>query len=161
MSRVIFEENYKVRYLPAVSNKAAPTLLEWNAGTELTTFVTKDGVNQGVTNNRVNANDIATSFDAELMGSQGVQLSLTFFLDSGTDTPRTTLMTYRTTGFIGIAPFGYSGSGGTAPAVGDKVHIYPMQTGNPNFPASAANEAQKWTCEMAVTSQPKWFVALT
>lgn len=153
-----FEGIVKVRYVVTISNVNAPTAAEVTAGTDLTTFMTKDGLNPGATNNRIQANDLGSTYDADVMGSQSTQLQLKFFRDFTTDTPRTLLGTFGTVGFIVVAPGGFTS--GNTPTAGDKVNVYPIATGNPLEAASAANTAQTWTCDVAVTSKPAYNVAL-
>lgn len=153
-----YEGIVKVRFVPTISNVAAPTVAEVNAGTDITSFMTKDGLNPGATNNRIQANDLGSTYDAEAMGSQGTQLQLKFYRDFTTDTPFSLLGTFGTVGYIVEAPGGFTS--GNTPTIGDKVNVWPIQTGNPLFAASAANTAQTWTCDIAVTSTPKYLVAL-
>lgn len=52
--------NYHVRFLPTIAGNAGPTLAEWNAGIDLTTYFTADGWTPGgsqatVTDDRLTA----------------------------------------------------------------------------------------------------------
>lgn len=146
MARVVFEEQYKIHFLPAVASIAAPTQAEITAGTDLTAFVPKDGVQIGTSNQRVKTDDISTTFDSEIMGSWGSNLAIKFFKDDAADTAWTTLPR-GTTGFIVIAPYGST----AATEVG---FVFPIECGQRELPTSAANERQSFTVPMAVTDTP-------
>lgn len=146
MARIVFEEKYQIHWLPACASIAAPTQAEITAGTEITSFVPKDGVNIGTSNNRVSTADISTKFDSEIMGSYGNSLSLKCFKDDATDTAWDLLLK-DAVGFLVIAPYGST----AATEVG---YVFPVQCGQPELPTSAANERQTFTSPMAVTSTP-------
>ncbi len=146
MPRQVFEEQYKVHFLPACADISAPTQAEITAGTDLSTFVTKDGVQIGTSNQRVSVGDISTTFDGEIMGSWGANLAVSFFKDDTTDTAWTTLPR-GTAGFLLIALFGSTAA--TEPA-----YVFPIECGQRELPTSAANERQSFTVPMAVTGAP-------
>jgi hypothetical protein len=152
MSRYVFEENTTAWWVSAISNIAAPTAAEVNAGTNLTSFVTKDGLKYGVQNNMVSIAAIDTAFDAEVIGSYGVKFSVDFLRDDTTDTAWTTLVTRKTNGFFVVRIRGALPT--AVAATGQKLMVFPSQTGQLIPNNSAANEKQKFTCEFAVTSTP-------
>ena len=154
MARIVFEEKYKVIFAPTVASVSAPTVANLTAGEDLTAFVPKDGVQPGVGNNRVSTAAIDTKFDSEIMGSWGSQLAITFFKDDTADDAWDALPR-GTTGYIVILPFGGSGVAG-APAASDPAYVWPVESGAPNLPQSAANERQTFTIEFAVTDEPSF-----
>lgn len=146
MARLVFEENYKVYWLDAApADPAAPTVAEITAGTDVTSFIPKDGFAPGVTNNRVSAGDLSTAFDAEIMGSHGAQLQVTAFMDDGTNTAFDTFGVRGATGcFVAI----WDGGG---PVASSKAFVWPyVESGTPSLPTTAANERQTFTAEFAV-----------
>ena len=46
MARGPYEERTRVYWVPSLANKAAPTVAELNAGTDLSCFLTKDGLTE-------------------------------------------------------------------------------------------------------------------
>lgn len=153
MSYFVFEENTRVYWSSAdlASGDLSEVLLsEISGATEITDQLTKDGFQPGVTNNRVPASNLATAFDAEVMGSWGSQLALTILRDDTADTGWDTLAVRGTEGTVIMVPLG-SGTGG-APADGDACMVWKVETGSPVIPPTAANERQTATIECAVSA---------
>ena len=85
MARLVFDGNYKVYWLDtAPADSSAPTVAEITAGTDLTSFIPKDGFKSGVSNNRVSGGSLDERFMDESMGTWSSQLSIDFFLDKVT-----------------------------------------------------------------------------
>lgn len=146
MSRLVFEENYEVYWGDtAPANPAAPTVAELTAMTNVTPFIPKDGFAPGVSNSRVNAADLSTAFDAEIMGSHGAKLSVTAFMDDAANTAFDTFGVRGATGcFVAI----WDGKGKVAAS---KAFVWPhVEAGSPSLPTTAANERQTFTAEFAV-----------
>ena len=146
----VYEGVYHIDWLDSdPTDPAAPTSAEIEGGTDLTDFVTKDGVNPSITNNRVDKASIADTFDAQVMGSWGAQLAITFFKErAGETTAYDELGSRGVTGCVIITPGGAAASSGEA-------YVYPsVETGTPVFPASASNEEQKFTVEFASELAP-------
>ncbi len=154
MARLVFEERMRIRFVPTITNKLAPTVSQITAGTDITTLVSKDGVQFGTSENKVSTSDIASAFDSETIGSWGASLQLTFFKDDSTDTAWD-LFVRGLVGFIVIAPFGFKGAN-NAPLVADKVYVFPIITQQPQLAPSAANERQTFMSSFAVTSPPEY-----
>lgn len=153
MAQYVFEETIRV-YWSSVDLDAADlsevTLAEISAATEITDFLTKDGFQPGVTNNRVPAGHLGTSFDGEIMGSWGSGLTLVVLRDDESDTGFDTLGVRGTRGTVIAVPNG-SGTGG-APADGDGAMIWQVELGTPVPNNSAANERQTATIECAASA---------
>lgn len=149
MSRYAYEGETKVAWLTAISNIAAPTTTELNAGTDISGFVTKDGVETPANQNMTDNATIKDTFDAQGVGSWGGAITLTMFRDT-TDTAWN-LCVYGTNGYLVIRR---GVDVNTAWTAGQKVEVYPAQMHNPVMQRSAGNEQQKFTEMFAVTSQP-------
>ena len=152
MSRFVYEGQTRIQWVTTIADIAEPTPTELNAGTNLTPFVTKDGLNTPQNPNMVDSATIAETFDAQLVGSWGGALELTMFRDSvAADDDAWTLFVYGTNGFVvvrrGVAV-------ATTFAADDRVEVYPAQMHQPIMQPSAANEQQRFTVSLAVTSQP-------
>jgi hypothetical protein len=150
MARYANDGMIRVDYVPTISNKAAPTTAELNAGTALSNFITKDGVNTPSNQNNVANASIAETFDAEVPGSFGGPVTLTGIRDNATDT-FWNLVVYNLAGYIvvrrGIAV-------ATAWTAAQKVEVYPTQFHEPLPVPTASNEQSRFTVTCAVTSQP-------
>lgn len=148
MSRTTYEGKTKVYFATSVASITAPTTANISGATNLTPFITKDGVSVPNTQNMVDSATIEEVFDAQTVGSWGGgALELTMFRDDAADTAWN-LIVYRTTGFLIISRFG-------APIAGSKVEVWPVQMHAPIPQATAANEMQKFTAAFAVTAAPE------
>jgi len=149
MARATHENNVKIYFATTVASVTAPTAANISAGTNLTAYITKDGVNLGMSENMVDNAAIDTAFDAQSVGSYGSQLSLTLFRDNvaANETASLGVLVRGTKGFLIRAPFGTVNAG-------SKVDVFPVEVGVTQYANSAANENQKATVNFAVTSQP-------
>jgi hypothetical protein len=148
--RYVFEGNVAVWFVPTVASVAAPTAAEINAGTNLTAFFTKDGFDSGINDSQVSVAGLDTDFDAEIQGSWAAKPKVTLFRDDTTDTAWTTLPR-KASGYFVVRPIG----GPTAvAAIGNKVEVYPVQTGQRQLNNTAENEKKKFTVQCACTAAP-------
>jgi hypothetical protein len=151
MARLTYEGNVKVYWATSVASKTAPTVANFTGATNLTPFITKDGVSVPNTQNMVDSATIQDVFDAQTVGSWGGgALELTMFRDNATDTAYN-LVIYGTTGFVLIWRFS---AGAATPSAGAKVEVWPAQMHEPMPLQSAANEMQKFTAAFAITDSP-------
>jgi hypothetical protein len=150
MARLVYEGKTNVYWVVSIANKAAPTAAEIAAGTALTNFVAKDGVEVNITTNNVDSATIADTFDAQATGSWGGEVNITMFRDAAADTAWN-LCVYGTAGFVVIDRFRNSG---TLPVATNKVEVWPAQMHQPAPQNSAANTVQKFIEKFAVTAQP-------
>jgi hypothetical protein len=145
----VYEGQVKVRWVTTISNIQAPTVAEINAGTDLSPFVTKDGVRVPTNQNMVDTGDINTVFDSQEPGSWGGPLGLTL-KRTAADTAWN-LFAHSLTGFVVISWDNWTN--GTVSA-GDKVQVYPAKSHHPVMTPPAANEVQRFTVELGVTAEP-------
>lgn len=150
MSRLVYDGNYHAYWLDAAPASAtAPTMAEITAGTDITVFLTKDGFNPNVTNNRVTGGDLSTKFTDQSMGTWTAEGSLTFYLDaaSGGNTAWDTLGDFAT-GCLIITPFAAAASGGSA-------YVFPdVELGVRAIQQTAENARQKATVNFACRQEP-------
>jgi hypothetical protein len=150
MARYVPDGYTRVSWVTTISNIAAPTAAELNAGTHITPFLTKDGLTVPADQNMVDNASLAETFDAELVGSWGGAIELTGFRDDTADT-LWNLAVYRTNGYLvvrrGVAV-------ATTFAAAQKVEVYPAQMHNPVPSPTAQNTQQRFTLRLAVTAEP-------
>lgn len=151
MSRYPFEEFTKVVWVPGaagIANMAAPTLAEIAAGTDITCFLTKDGLNPGGSTNKVDQGTLCNRVDGQTVGSVGYDMSLKGYRDNGAGGDDFwDLAVWGSEGFLVVRrgiPFA------TAFAAGQKVEVYQSQMGEPVPASSAANANQALDLAMAV-----------
>lgn len=150
MARYANDGMIRVDYVPTIANKAAPTTAELNAGTTLTNFITKDGINTPSNQNMVDNASLAETFDAQVPGSFGGPITMTGIRDNATDT-FWNLITYNLAGYIAIRRGVTTATAWTA---AQKVEVYPVQFHEPLPIPTASNEQSRFTVNAAVTSQP-------
>ena len=150
MARLVFDGNYKVRWLDAApANPAAPTAAEWAAGTDLTAFLAKDGFTMNIKNATVTGGDLSTSFSGQNQGTWTADGTITAFMDgvTGGGTAYETLTDFAA-GAIIASPFG-------APATGDLVYVFPgVELGVRAPMAPAENTQQKFAVAVVATIEP-------
>lgn len=149
MSRVVYDGKVKVYYAPAIASVADPTIAEFTtAGTDLTPYITKDGVSVPATQNLVDVGGIDDVYNPEIVGTWGGgPLELTMFRDDADETDAYDLIVYGTKGFIVISRFG-------TPVAADIVEVWPVEMHEPTLMASAKDEAQKFKAAFAITAEP-------
>src|SRR6478752_4663623 len=151
MARFVYEGKTNVWWVPTIATTSTPRVNEITAGTALTNFVAKDGVEVNINTNNVDSATIAQIFDAQAVGSYGADLKLTLFRDDSADTAWTTCV-YGSTGYLVISRI--NTASGSNPANGAKVEVWPAQMHQPSPQNSAANEVVKFVEVFAVTSTP-------
>jgi len=152
MARLTFDGNWRVFVVDTVVDIAAPTVAEIDAGTEITSFIPKNGLAVSNAPNMVDTGDLSTQYDSEVMGTYKVNASLTILLDDTTDTASDEFQTHGSASHLVILP--YKGTGDVAAA--DVVHVLPMETGKAVPNGTAANERQTADVPIAVTDEPSF-----
>lgn len=152
MSRFASDGKIKAVWCTTIADISAPTTTELGAGTDITTFIAKNGLKLGGSQAMVDNGDISTSFEAEVIGTWKQDIELELFRDSVTaDDDAWTLAVWGTNGFLVVRRgLAYS----TAWAAAQKCEVYPAQMGQPLMKDTAANENAKFTLKLAVTSTP-------
>lgn len=138
------------------ADPAAPTVAEVAAGVDISAYVTRDGYAPNVTQNQVDKASIADIFDAQAQGSYGASLSLTFFMERAGGT-----LAYDTFKVPGVTGAMVVGRNGSVAATEDVIVFSEAESGQPEFPNSAANEEQKCTVSFALEVAPNWDAAVT
>jgi hypothetical protein len=150
MARFASDGMVKVYYVASIANKAAPTVAELAAGTDLSNFVRKGGLNVPNSQNMVDNASLAETFDAQVPGSYGGPISLEMFRDPAADTAWN-LLTYGLAGYI-VVRRGVAAA--TAWTAAQKVEVYPVSFHEPVMAQTASNEAAFFTAQGAGTSAP-------
>lgn len=151
MARYPFEEYTRVHWVPGasgVADMAAPTVAEVNAGTDVTCFITKDGLNPGGSTNKVDSAGLCKRVDSQSIGSVGYDFGLKMFRDnaSGGD-DAWDLAVWGSEGYLVVrrgVPYA------TAFAAAQKVEVYKAQMGEPVPTSSAANANQAFDLALAI-----------
>lgn len=154
MARNAYEGRTRVYWCTTISDITAPTAGEIAAGEDLSCFITKDGVNPGLSTNNVDSAAICETFDAQDVGSFGANFTLTMFRDDTSD-DAWDLCVYGTVGFLVVWYNAVPGDE-DPPEAGEPVQVWPAKMHQPVMNPSAANEMQKFTEAFAITAQPEF-----
>lgn len=148
--------------IEGITNTAAPTAAEINAGTLIVTHMTADGWQPNWTKNTVST-DMMDGFIVQSVGTQGFAATLQFARqnDDGTDTTRDTLAR-RERFYLVVVPFLALDSAGAYNdvATGDTVDIYDVESHGVQDVASGANTDQQYQVQLAGKSRPDLDVAV-
>lgn len=142
----------KISSVPAISNLAAPTTTELNAGIALDGLVTPDGLvgfepdTGAVDNSKINS-----TFTTNSVGRASFSGTLLRLIKQvGTDTVYNTLVDSYATNIV----IRRDVASATAWASSDKIEVYPVQCGFVRNLAPEANAVHKYEVPMMITSQP-------
>ncbi len=134
-------------WVPTIAVKTAPTLVELNAGTELTAEIPQDGVNGfSTSSDSVDAGDMASRFVGKVPGLINAEdSSLNFYMSDDGDDARS-LFVRDLVGFVVIAPEGFTGTGLT-------MDVFPVKVSSATKTQGGADTAQLQV-QFVVTSEP-------
>jgi hypothetical protein len=150
MSAIIIDGRVRVTWSAALGNVAAPTVAELNAGTALEQFIQPDGLDVGMDTGGVDTSNLGSTFTTMRAGRKKPSVTIGFHHDGPTDTPYN-LLPYRTAGFI-IIRRGVDRT--TAWTVGDKVEVYPVETGEAVQVKPGPDSTWDFTSPMFVMADP-------
>lgn len=150
MGKYANDGRIRVQIVTAIANIAAPTVAELNAGTNITGFLSKDGLTTPADQNNVDVASLAETFNAQVPGSFGGAIEMTGLRDDAADT-LWNLITY------GLARYCVVRRGPTtaaAYAISQQVEVYPIQFHEPVPDQTGGDEVSRFTISAPVTSQP-------
>lgn len=152
MSDVINDGKTRVAWVATISNIAAPTVAELEAGSDFTTRVTPDGLNTPAETADVDSSSLASTFTTNRVGRRSYSPEVTFKRgDNATDDLPWTTLTYQTMGYLVIRRvLAYT----EAWAAGQEVEVYPVECGERNTIPPAPNEVGKFTSPMKLREEP-------
>jgi hypothetical protein len=152
MPDIFVDGQTRVAWVPTISNNAAPTTTELNAGILLQSVITADGlVGFEPTTAEVDTSSLASTFNTKNIGRDdfsGTMLRLK--KQSGTDTAYTTLVR-GATGYIVIRR---DITETTAWASSQSVEVYPVICGQRKRLAPEANSVSRYEVPTMVTAAP-------
>ena len=142
----------RVTWCSAIANIAAPTTTELNAGTNLTSFMTADGLNGFQPDTAsVDTSALDSTFNTKAPGRANYDNTfLRFKKQTGTDTIYN-LLTYGTSGFVVIRR---DVTSTTANTIGDKVQVFPAQCGEVRDLDPEPNSIHKYEVPTMITLAP-------
>lgn len=159
MADIIVDGMTRVSFVPTIASAAlAPTVAELNAGTILHNTLTAGGL-EGfeASTGEVDNTAFGSRFDTRLPGVSaysGTRLILK--KQDGTDTVHSTLTTFGTNGYIVMRDMFPKDN---AWAAGDKVNVYPIQTGDWDYMNRERNSVLRYWVATPIRIEPKKNVA--
>lgn len=152
MADIIVDGTVKVGFVPTIANAAAPTVAELNAGDELQTIITADGlVGFEPETAEVPTDALSSTFDTKKPGRASFSgTMLRFKKQTGTDTAYDT-MTRGTSGYLVIRRYVPQA---TAWTIADPVSVYPITCGETKELAPEANTLARFEVPTMVSPEP-------
>jgi hypothetical protein len=142
----------RVYWVTSISNQAAPTTTELNAGIDLTSTLTADGLS-GLNPDTadVDTSSLASTFSTNVNGRTSFSnTQLTLKKQSGTDTIFTTL-TRDTAGFLAVRR---SAAQATAWASAQALEVYPALCEEVSRIDPAPNTVERYVIGLKITASP-------
>jgi len=157
MSVVIMDGRVRCVWMTACANIALPTVAELNAGTDLTDYITPDGLDIGMATGKVNVGNVGSTFTLERVGRRSPSIALTLHHNSPTDTPWT-LLVYRALGFFAVRKgidkaTAWTIGQGTGGSTGE-VSVYPVECGADAPVKPAPDTSWDFTVDLTIYLDP-------
>lgn len=143
----------RVAWVSAIGSITAPTVAELNAGILLQDLITADGL-EGfeATTAGVDNSALSSTFDTKSPGRASFDGTLLRLKkQTGTDT----VYNFFVRDVVGFVVIRRSLASTTAWAAGQKVEVYPAQTGETRLLKPEPNSVEKYEVPTMITSQPQ------
>lgn len=153
MSRKGSTGEIKLQLVPTIADKDAPTVAEINAGTDLTPFLTRDGLSTPMDGSTIDVAGANDRYNATAPGTYGGQpVTVKLFRESvAADDDAWAALPIGTDGYLVVRRFGGSD---VAFAAAQQVEVWPIDVISRNMLPIADNEAQKFEVACAVPTPP-------
>jgi hypothetical protein len=149
VSTITLDGKTRVTWVAAVdgiSDIDAPKVSELNAGTDMQSQITPDGLGFPATTGKIDNSNLGSTFTTQTNGRRSFDPMIKFHRTSATGDQIRTIMVYGATGFVVIRRGVLKSLAWTA---GQEVQVYPVEVGEPSIPVSAAE--QNWDMEVPMT----------
>jgi hypothetical protein len=147
-----YDGRVRVYSVPSISNIAAPTVAELNAGTDLSSLITPDGIigfspeTADVDNSALNSTFSTTTPGRTSYSGTGLRLKKA----TGTDSVYNTLVY----GYATHVVIRRDVTSSTAWAASQAAEVYPVTCGEVQNADPAPNELHKYVVPMKISTQP-------
>lgn len=150
MTDIVNDGMTTVSFVPTISSTSAPTVAELNAGTQLETYLTPDGLGLEFSTESVDTTALSSTYNAELPGRLAVSTELTLKFQGDAAAPFSTFAS-KPTGYIVIRR---NVAATTAWTASQTVEVYTVQIGTRRRNPPAANEVLKFTVQAFHSAAP-------
>lgn len=166
MSRYGTSGQLGIKFVPAIADISAPTVTELGAGTDLSAYVTRDGIKTPASGNTVDSSVIASAYTPQVPGTYGGDaVTLTCQRGSkggeGGDDLAWETLTRGTQGFLAVARSGWAqnsttglGTPGGTPTLADRCEIYPASVLTRAMADTAENQTSRFDATLTVVADP-------
>ena len=157
MADLGFDGKISVWFVPTIADITAPkAATEINGGTTVTlhTRLTPDGLTTGAGSDTIDTSKMSSTFTTHIVGRRnfdGLQVKYVRG-DATAEALLDTTLVYQATGYLVVRRNKVST---TAAATGDKVEVYPVQCGEPQYDSPAPNAMQTVVVPLTLTSDPR------
>lgn len=156
MSRITPEGNTKIHIVDAIASQSAPTLVEIDAGTEVTPFLTPTGLDTPEDSSDADSSSIASPRDFTIPATFGGDITGEFYRDDGTgattDEAWDAMPRLKISNLV-VARFGGTGTD-NAIAVADVVEVWPIRVSQRSNSRITRGEALRFTSKFALSGDP-------
>lgn len=145
----VYDGFTKVSWVSTIADITGPTDAELDAGTDLTCFLTKDGLDTGFANSSVDGGTLCKNFTGTEPGTITVAPKLKLYRKSElADDDAYDLVVWGTAGYLVVRRMvAYA----TAWTAAQKVEVFAGKFGEPIMAPSAGNANQTFTAELFVS----------
>lgn len=153
MADLLFDGMIKVSWVSTITNIAAPTVAELNAGISLEGRLLPDGLTISAETADVETSKMSSTANSAAAGRRTFDLGVKYVRgDDATSLAVEAALTYRASGYLVVRRDIVSS---TAWAAAQKVEVYPAQCGEANPDAPAPDTQQAVEVPMKNTSEPR------
>lgn len=131
----------RVSWVTTISNPAAPTVAELNAGVALQSYITPDGLSISTSTASVDNSALDSTDNTSVAGRRTDDISITFKQQGQSAAPWTTFAG-KPSGHV-VVRSGVAAA--TAWGANQKIQVYPSQAGDRQKSTPAPNELEKFT----------------
>jgi hypothetical protein len=150
MADIVNDGMTKVAFVPTIASAAAPTVAELEAGEDLESYLTADGLGMEFGNDSVDVTALSSTYNAELPGRQTVSTELSLKFQGDAAVPFSTFAG-KPEGYVVVRRNLAATTAWTAAQVAE---VYPVQIGTRRRQAPAANEVLKFVVQAFHSSAP-------
>jgi hypothetical protein len=156
MAKFITAENAEVWFVPAISNKAAMTVTEGNAGQRLTDFI-RGGFQADFSSNLVDAATLISAFNSTVAGTYGGGTNtISGLLYDDTTNTAWNALPRGTAGFLVVSLAGTANQSGASWATGDVYDVFPAEVVSRTYPELTRDALVEFNVEYAITAAPTY-----
>lgn len=145
MGRFFRRGTSQIFFLPAISNKAAPSSGEFSAGDEITADIS-NMTGWDFANTPITTPDLSTTFDTQIGGPDTAGSPTIEFYDRDDSTTIRDALAKGTAGYLVRAPYGDTAT--------NRCEVFPVKVTAINDAYTLGNDAAKFVVGFAVTAAP-------